>query len=330
MLRALIRVSAGSAAVLGLKRSRLDAAPTTAYLMCGAKCSRACAFCAQGTASSSRADLLSRVTWPDFPVEEATGAISEAYRDGSIKRACVQVVMSPGFVARTQAVIRAVKASCDVPLCVSVSGGEQIVRAMFEAGADRVSVPLDAASEEVYARCKGPGWSAALGLIRAAARDFPGRMGTHLIAGLGETDEALVQMFQTMHDLQVVVGLFSFTPVKGTPLEHEEPPPLPRYRAIQAARWLIMEGLARPEDLAFRNSRLVSFGIEERLFRKNLSGGCAFQTSGCPDCNRPYYNERPGGLMYNYPRPLQPAEVEEAIGQALSWLDSSAAEDDNP
>ncbi|MDP2859825.1 MAG: radical SAM protein [Bacillota bacterium] len=325
----MIRVSAGSAAVLGLKRSKLDAAPTTAYLMCGTKCSRACAFCAQGTASSSRADLLSRVTWPDFPVEEAACAIAEAYREGLIKRACIQVVMSPGFVARTQAIVHAVKACCDIPLCVSVSGGEQVVRAMFEAGADRVSVPLDAASEEVYARCKGPGWSAALALIRAAARDYPGRMGTHLIAGLGETDEALIQMFQTMHDLQVVVGLFSFTPVKGTPLEHEKPPPLPRYRAIQAARWLVVEGLAQAENMKFVNGRLVSFGIEDGLLRERLSDGRAFQTSGCSDCNRPYYNERPGGLVYNYPRPLQPSEIEEAIGQALSWFDTSAAEDDD-
>ena len=36
--------------------------------------------------------------------------------------------------------------------------------------------------------------------------------------------------------------------------------------------------------------------------------GQAFQTSGCPGCNRPYYNERPGRTMFNYPRPLTPEE----------------------
>jgi biotin synthase len=41
--------------------------------------------------------------------------------------------------------------------------------------------------------------------------------------------------------------------------------------------------------------------------------GEPFQTSGCPDCNRPYYNERPGGVMYNYPRPLVAAEALRAI-----------------
>ncbi len=153
MLCALIRVSAGSASVLGLKQSKLDAAPTTAYLMCGTKCSRSCAFCAQGRASTSRADLLSRVTWPDFPAEEAAMAIAGAYRDGSIKRACIQVVMSPGFVERTQEIIRSVKASCDVPLCVSVSGGASIVRAMFEAGADLIG---SSAAPAIADGCSGP------------------------------------------------------------------------------------------------------------------------------------------------------------------------------
>jgi len=326
----LIRVSAGSASVLRLKQSKLDAAPTTAYLMCGTKCSRSCAFCAQGTASTSRADLLSRVTWPDFPAADAAAAIASAYGDGSIKRACIQVVMSPGFVERTQDIIRAVKARCEVPLCVSVSGGTNVVRAMFEAGADRVSLPLDAASEEVYARCKGPGWSAATDLIRACAREYPGRMGTHLIAGLGETDRDLVMRFQEMHDAGVVTGLFSFTPVKGTPMEHVEPPPLERYRAIQAARYLIDREVVRAENAEFSEGRLTSLGMADESLREALADGRAFQTSGCTDCNRPYYNERPGGPVYNYPRPLRPEEAGEAVEQALSWMRGRAMEEGGP
>ena len=38
-----------------------------------------------------------------------------------------------------------------------------------------------------------------------------------------------------------------------------------------------------------------------------------FETSGCPGCNRPYYNERPGGMLYNYPRPLTAAEAAREI-----------------
>jgi biotin synthase-related radical SAM superfamily protein len=35
-----------------------------------------------------------------------------------------------------------------------------------------------------------------------------------------------------------------------------------------------------------------------------------FQTSGCPDCNRPFYNEKPSGPFYNYPRKLEIKEIE--------------------
>ena len=41
--------------------------------------------------------------------------------------------------------------------------------------------------------------------------------------------------------------------------------------------------------------------------------GEPFQTSGCPDCNRPFYNEQPAGPLYNYPWPLSPAEAERAL-----------------
>jgi biotin synthase-related radical SAM superfamily protein len=56
---------------------------------------------------------------------------------------------------------------------------------------------------------------------------------------------------------------------------------------------------------------LISFGRPD--LARTLADGVAFQTSGCPDCNRPFYNERPGGPLYNYPRPLTPAEASKAI-----------------
>jgi biotin synthase len=49
-----------------------------------------------------------------------------------------------------------------------------------------------------------------------------------------------------------------------------------------------------------------------------LQDGAAFQTSGCQGCNRPYYNERPGGVMYNYARPLSPEEAQAAIAELFA------------
>jgi len=57
------------------------------------------------------------------------------------------------------------------------------------------------------------------------------------------------------------------------------------------------------------SGRLVDLGVPLPLT------GEPFQTCGCPDCNRPFYNERPGGVMYNYPRPLTPVEARRAMAE---------------
>lgn len=48
--------------------------------------------------------------------------------------------------------------------------------------------------------------------------------------------------------------------------------------------------------------------------------GKAFLTTGCPDCSRPYYNKRPSGPIYNYPRPLSDEEIGEVERQIGVYL----------
>jgi biotin synthase-related radical SAM superfamily protein len=38
-----------------------------------------------------------------------------------------------------------------------------------------------------------------------------------------------------------------------------------------------------------------------------------FETSGCPGCNRPYYNESTRGPMYNHPVALDTKQIQGAI-----------------
>lgn len=131
---------------------------------------------------------------------------------------------------------------------------------------------------------------------------------------MGETERELVEMMQQMHDWGVTVGLFAFTPVRGTALEDQPPPALDQYRRMQAARWLISQGQAGLGDFEFAAAGRLT-RITVRGWRTMLADGRAFETSGCPDCNRPYYNERPGGAAYNYPRPLTPAEAAAALDE---------------
>ncbi|MEM3824210.1 MAG: hypothetical protein QXH87_04680, partial [Candidatus Bathyarchaeia archaeon] len=79
-----IRVSLGSAFVMELLIGKLEAAPTTAYLMTYRKgrCTANCGFCPQARKSSARSDMLSRVSWPVFATEKVLNGIEKAVRDG--------------------------------------------------------------------------------------------------------------------------------------------------------------------------------------------------------------------------------------------------------
>jgi len=322
-----VRVSVGTAGVLGLVEVRMDAVPTTAYLMLGERCAMNCAFCAQARDSHAPAQALSRITWPPFPRKEVLSALAEGFCRGMVRRCCLQVTVSEQSFPRTLALLREIKSACQVPVDGSfLPRNMHQAEALFAAGLDHLGFGLDANCERVFQEVKGGSWGQIWGLIEATARRFPGHVAAHLIVGLGEREREVLQTVQELHDLGVVVGLFAFTPVQGTLLADRPPPPLDVYRRVQAARWLIVHDMAWLEDFTFGpDGRLEWMGRPDTLkgtgtlkgagWRELLASGDAFRTSGCPDCNRPFYNERPGGVMYNYPRPLTPDEAALALDE---------------
>jgi len=314
-VRDVIRVSLGSAGVLDLLDVAQKDLPTTAYLMVGDRCQRDCAFCAQARTSRARADALSRITWPRQDLEMTIARVAAAYQQGLIRRCCLQVTASAGYLEQAEYVLHRLHEACDIPLSTSVVARtlDDVAR-LFAAGAERIALALDAATPDIHRRVKGPGWEKALRLLEEAAGRFPGRLSTHLIVGLGETEKELVTLLQHLASQGITIALFAFTPLPGTAWEDHPAPSLASYRRRQAARFLIASGRIGAADIAFAaDGRIVGFGLRPAELHDLLADGRAFQTSGCPDCNRPYYNERPGGVIYNYARPLTPAEAAQAI-----------------
>jgi len=318
------RVSSGSAVVLGLSRAPLDAIPTTAYVMLGERCLNNCAFCAQAHSAHSGADALARVNWPAFSAESAIPAIASAASRGEIKRVCFQVTAGAGDHELAREAILATGAVCDVPVSVSIAASSLAqVGELLEAGAQRVTIALDAATPALFAQRKGRPWEDTWQLLVEAAARYPRQVGTHLIAGLGETEEQFLNIASMVLGMGITLGVFAFTPVRGTMMAGCQPPTLASYRRIQAAVWLLAEGLVRVEELRFdREGRLRDLSMTNQALSTLLSGGEAFRTSGCCDCNRPYYNERPGGPLYNYPRPLNGEEARREIAYLLSSLEA--------
>lgn len=135
-----------------------------------------------------------------------------------------------------------------------------------------------------------------------------GKVGVHLVVGLGETEKEMMTIIQRVHDLDSCTHLFSFFPEKGSLLEDLSQPPMGQYRRIQLARFLIEENMTSLQDFTFdERERIGEFGIPEDKLSPVINSGLAFVTSGCPGkdgkmaCNRPYGNSSPGPNIRNYP-----------------------------
>ncbi len=316
----LIRVSVGTATVLGLLNNKLDAAPTTAYLMTyrNGKCTANCAFCPQARLSSSKTELLSRVTWPVFPAEAVVVSVTSAFDQGKIRRVCIQALNYPAVLEDLQTLVREIKRQCQIPVSVSCQPlNKKNIGLLKAAGVDRLGIALDAATEAVFNRVKGVGaggcysWGRQFMLFGEALTVFgKGNVSTHVIVGLGETEKEAVEIIQKCVDIGVLPALFAFTPVRGTALEGNTPPKVDSYRRIQLARYLILHGKAKAHEMGFdEQGKIVEFGCQKQNMESLIENGAAFQTSGCPDCNRPYYNEKPSGPIYNYPKKIDKEEI---------------------
>jgi biotin synthase-related radical SAM superfamily protein len=323
-----IRVSVGSAIVLGLLEGKLGAEPTTAYLMTykAGKCTANCGFCPQARNSRSKAELLSRVSWPAFSTKNVLKRIENTAEHGRIRRVCIQALNYPDVFTHLVALVTAIKQHTTIPVSVScqpLNSGN--TRKLAEAGVERVGIAIDAATEKLFSEVKGASaggpytWESQFRQLSEALEVFgKGKVSTHLIIGLGETENDAISLIQRCVDMGVLPALFAFTPVRGTTLERKPQPLIESYRRVQLARYLIVNGCARSEDMRFDGvGCLTDYGVEKETLTWIVETGNPFLTSGCPNCNRPFYNEKPSGPIYNYPRNIHREETS-AIKQQLS------------
>ena len=174
---------------------------------------------------------------------------------------------------------------------------------------------MDAATPELFEKIKGKGakspyrWETHLKALEEAKK-LIGRATTHLVVGLGESEEEMIRTIQMLYDRGITVGLFAFTTVKGTQLEKWTRPKVSSYRQIQMACHLIAKRHRQSRCMKFQGGRLDDFGVNGDTLVLAADSGIPFMTSGCPNCNRPFYNESPLGPIYNFPRKPTKEEIE--------------------
>jgi len=290
-----LRLSYATAVELGLKKGKIDFPNYTAYLMIGEKCLFNCAYCAQARNAQSNADLLSRIKWPEMSLD----TFKSIFNPTKFKRICIQVVSSLDYWIELNELLSFLKEK-EIPISVSIRPRNiEEVRTLFKKyNVDRVGIAIDVGNKDLFSKIRGGKYEFYENMLINASNEFPHRITTHIIIGLGETDENIIDFLLKMKKFKILVSLFSFTPIKGTKFENLLPPSLSRYRKIQIAREIILQHDVEKADFLFDSK-----GNLQKLPEAKVDIEEAKKTSGCPWCTRPFYNEKPTKEPYNIPIP---------------------------
>jgi biotin synthase len=315
-----VRLSLGTAIQLGLETGDRNPDFTTAFLMTHreGKCDANCAFCPQAQESTSSSDRLSRISWPEFDLDQVIENLSTRHQ---FRRICVQTLCYPEVVDDVVEIMISLREVSKLPISVAIHpvSREDMIR-LKEVGVSNIGIALDASTPELFEEIKGEKrrspyrWDRHTQGLNDALEVFgKGAVTTHLIIGLGETEIEATEFIMKMYEMGISVGLFAFTSIKGTSLEDKEPPDLSAYRRIQTVRHLVSRGLLIREQVQKSDDGRIFLNIDKDQLRQVLSSGEAFQVTGCKGCNRPFYNERPRGPMYNYPSHLTDEQIAQSI-----------------
>jgi len=327
-----IRVSIGSAAVLGLVENiKLKDPPTTCYIMTYKEghCLANCGFCPQAREAKGSTERLSRVIWPVFPLKDFLTKLKYTAPLKKFKRICIQTLNYSRNIDDLEELILQIRKVSNIPFSVAIPPiSKEKMNRLRILGVERVGIALDAATPELFNKIKGYNgggpykWEDHFRALKNALEIFSRYLvSTHLIVGLGETQKNLVELLYKLKKMGVLTSLFAFTPIKGTRLETYKKPDLLEYRKVQLARYLIYNEDKELKDFTFNlKGEIVKINITKSDLKFIVENTSAFETVGCPGCNRPYYTSKPSGPIYNYPRKLTPEEMEDIYTQLKMFV----------
>lgn len=327
-----VQTSLAGAMALGLERGSFhrDAYPGSLNLLMTYQggCLANCSYCglARDRQAEPQENTFIRVKWPAYELSQIIEILVRpparaAAKVKKLGRICLSMITHPRAEKDCLAIVRRLRGATDLPVSVLVSptmvpDAAAFFRELKAAGTDRVGIAIDAATPEVFNTLRGPGvngphrwesyWAALEQAVQVFGRDYAS---VHLIVGLGETEQAMAATIAKANDYGAQAHLFSFCPEPGSRMSHHQPPSHGQYRRIQLAAYLLNNKQITAEALQFDAAgKITGYGRPlTELLGEDLAAGKPFMTSGCPNqtgcvaCNRPYGNERPGGILHNYP-----------------------------
>jgi biotin synthase len=325
-----VQMSTAAAITLGLVPGRLHRCGCTRclnlLLTYPEGCRANCAYCGLARHRERERNYADRnfirVDWPAAPLEWIIERVVAMGAACPFHRMCISMITHPRSDDDTRTVLEAWTrriGRAQIPVSIlsnPTTMTRSDVQTLFDLGAEIFTVALDAATPELFARTRGKGvasphsWDKYWQIFHDAVDIFgPGRIGMHLIVGLGETDRDVLGLCDRLYRLGGHSHLFCFFPEAGSLMDHLPAPPRARWRRLQLARYLIeyrdhpFAALRFDEDGA-----LIDFGLAAEALGAVVATGMPFRTSGCPGkdrpdvsaCDRPYGDSPPSDIA-SYP-----------------------------
>ena len=296
-------------------------------------CRANCAYCGLARHREEARDYADRnfirVDWPTARYDEVIERMQSKSDQGQFQRMCISMITHPNSDHDTMVLLkRWAKEVPHVPVSIlsnpTTMKKEDLI-ALRDAGADIFTVALDAVTPTIFDRTRGKGvdsphkWDKYWQAIEWAAEVFgPEKFGAHLICGMGETEQEILETAQRITDMGGHNHMFAFFPERGSLMEDWEAAPRDQWRRVQLARFIIDYAGGHIKHMLFdEQGRVIDFGVPEDELADLINSGKPFQTSGCPGkddeevsaCNRPYGDSSPSDIR-SFPFALNRRDVE--------------------
>ncbi|AEK58988.1 radical SAM protein [Acidithiobacillus caldus] len=296
-------------------------------------CRANCTYCGLARHREESRDYADRnfirVDWPTVRVDEMLERIAANGDMGQFERMCISMITHPDSDHDTQVVLkRWMEAAPHIPVSIlsnPTTMEKQDLIDLKNLGADIFTVALDAVTPAIFERTRGKtvqsphSWDKYWQAIEWAAEIYgPEKFGAHLICGMGETEQEILEVCQRIKDMGGHNHMFAFFPEKGSMMEDWDAVPQDHWRRVQLGRFLIDYAGGRYEDMSFdAYGRVEDFGYPQAELEDIINSGKPFQTSGCPGkddeevsaCNRPYGDSSPSDIR-SFPFALNKQDVE--------------------
>jgi len=284
-------------------------------------CRANCTYCGLARHREESRDYADRnfirVDWPTVSYEQLIEGIKRGEDRGQFQRMCISMITHPDSDADTFTLLEKWTTQVShIPVSIlsnpTTLEYRDLLR-MKQLGADIFTVALDAATPELFERTRGRTvnsphrWEKYWQVMEWAREIFGAEhFGAHLICGMGESEQEILEVCQKIRNMGGHNHMFAFFPERGSMMEDWPAVDRGQWRRVQVGRYLIDYRGIDVSNMDFDASgRLIDFGIDSAELQHILATGLPFRTSGCPGneaddvsaCNRPYGDSLPSDIL---------------------------------